>query len=377
LKRKPPVAAELSWPQVNAFRLARHHLAGRAAKKHLARTVGDVAGVQAQLMSAAELQVGVRVDCTVKDVRAALWKDRSLVKTWLMRGTLHLVPAADLPVYTAAMRTRWIRASNAWLKFVGLTERELWMLADAIGEALGDSPLTREDLIATVGKGRSERIQLLLKSGWGGLLKPVARNGLLCFGPSRGQSVTFVRPERWLSSWTEVDPDAALIEVARRYLRSFGPATKTDFARWWGNWPGVGNAAWEGLKDELAPVSVEGRRADLLTSDLTHMGRIAERRSVRLLPAFDPYLLGHANRDHLYEAAHSSRVSRTAGWISAVVLIEGRVAATWSHAVANQTLRIAIDPFRRLPSKTRPQIRECAEELAASLGLANVAVTVA
>ena len=68
--------------------------------------VGDINGVQAQLMSAAELQVGVRADCAVTDVRTALWKDKSLVKTWLMRGTLHLIPAADLPLYAAAMSTR-------------------------------------------------------------------------------------------------------------------------------------------------------------------------------------------------------------------------------------------------------------------------------
>lgn len=86
---------ELTWSQVHAFRLSRHHLLSQAPKKDLARVVGDIGGAQAQLMSAAELQVGVRVDCTVDDVRAALWKTKKLVKTWLMRGTLHLVPAVD------------------------------------------------------------------------------------------------------------------------------------------------------------------------------------------------------------------------------------------------------------------------------------------
>ena len=185
-------------------------------------------------MSAAELQIGVRADCTVTDVLTELWKDRSLVKTWLMRGTLHLIPAVDLPLFTAAMSTRWIRVNRSWLKLIHLTEPEIHKLVEEIGAAVGSTPVTREEIIRTVGKGHSPRVLEALRSGWGGMLKPAARNGLLCFGPSRGQSVTFVRPDKWLGKWKEVDPDAALVEVARRYLRAYGPAGKLDFVRWWG-----------------------------------------------------------------------------------------------------------------------------------------------
>src|SRR2546427_3344764 len=253
LKGRPPVAAELSWDQVHAFRLSGHHLIKRAPKKDLARVVGDIGGAQAQLMSAAELQIGVRVGCTVKDVRTALWKEKSLVKTWLMRGTLHLVPSEDLPIYTAAMGRFRLRNLNAWLKYTQLTESELTGLFEAIGDALDGNTMTREELITTVGRGRSERVQNVLKSGWGSMLKPVARNGLLCFGPSRGPSVTVVRPQQWLGSWRDLDPIEALAEVARRYLRAYGPATKQDFARWWGAWTGVGRDAWAALADELVP----------------------------------------------------------------------------------------------------------------------------
>jgi hypothetical protein len=360
---------------VHAFRLARHHLANRSPKKDLARVIGDIGGVQAQVMSSAELQVGVRVECTVKDVRTALWEDRSLVKTWLMRGTLHLVPSVDLPLYAAAMGSRRLRNINSWLKLLQITEPELMQIIGGIGDALSEKPMTREELVAAVGRGRSDHVKSLLRSGWGVFLKPVARNGLLSFGPNRGQSVTFVRPERRPQS--ELDSDQALAEIARRYLRAYGPATKDDFTRWFGTWPGVGKAAWTGLGDELVPVSVEGRRAEVLTSDLEEMSKATASSSVQLLPAFDPYLLGHDNRDHLYEAAYRSRVSRTSGWISAVVLIDGRVAATWSHAIVKGNLRIAVEPFRRLPAKARPGMRARAHELAATLGLTKVDVTVA
>jgi hypothetical protein len=294
-----------------------------------------------------------------------------------MRGTLHLIPAEDLPLFTAAMSTRWIRVNRPWLKLIGLSEEALLKLVAEIGEAVDGTPRTREEIVTAVGKGHSARVHEVLRSGWGGMLKPAARNGLLCFGPSRGQSVTFVRPEPWLGSWRKVDPDAALIEVARRYLRAFGPAGKLDFARWWGNWPGVGTAAWAGLESELAHVSIEGTRAQVLASDLDVIALTPATPSVQLLPVFDPNLLGHANRDHLYAAVHRSRVSRTAGWISAVVLVDGRVAGTWSHAVAKQNLRIKVEPFWRLAPKTLAEVRRRADSLAETLGLAKAEVTIA
>jgi len=374
VKTTQEVAAELSWAQVHAFRLQRHHLARRTPKKDLARVVGDIGGAQAQLMSAAELQIAVRTNCTVADVRRALWTDKTLVKTWLMRGTLHLASAEDLPLYTAATSRHWIHIRPSWLKYMQVTEQELWKIVDEISAALDGKPLTREELIAVVGKGKSERIRELLRSGWGGMLKPAARNGRLCFGPNRGPSVTFVRPSDWLGSWHEVEPERALPEVARRYLRAYGPATKIDFARWWGAWPGIGNAAWSALEGELVKVSVEGARLDILGNDLDAVGSAQMEGAVQLLPAFDPYVLGHATRDHLVERAQLAKVSRTAGWISAVVLVNGSVAGTWTHVVARNTLRVSVEPFRRLQAAVTSDVRARAGELGRALGLEKTEV---
>ena len=377
MKTSRAVAAELTWPQAHAFRLARHHLTHRAPKKDLARVTGDIGGAQAQVMSAAELQVAVRADCTVQDVRKALWNERKLVKTWLMRGTLHLVPSEDLPLFTAAMSSHLVRSPAAWLKYTQLTEREFTGVIQAIGDALDGEALTREELIAKVGKGRSERIQVALKSGWGGLLKPVARKGMLCFGPNRGQSVTFVQPRQWLGRWRDIDTDAALAEMGRRYLRAYGPATKNDFARWWGNWPGIGKAAWVGIADELVPVGIEGQRADILAADLDAIKAAAEVPGVQLLPGFDPYLMGHSSRDHLFDAKYRWRVSRIAGWISPVVLLDGSVVATWSHQVAKTNLVVSVSPFSKLGPAAMKQVGARAEEIAAALGLRGATAKVA
>jgi hypothetical protein len=368
VKTQPPAAAEFSWADVNTMRLARHHLAERAPKSKLAEVVADIGAVQAQVMSAAELQVAVRVDCTVQDVRDALWKRRTLVKTWLMRGTLHLTRAADLPLYTAAMSRRWIKPSQAWLKYFQVSEAEVWDLADVIGKALDGTPRTREELIAIVAKGKSERVREALKSGWGGMLKPAARNGRLCFGPNRGQSVTFVSPRSWLDSWRDHEAEQALVEVARRYVRAYGPANKQDFSFWWGHWTGVGSAGWAGLQEELVPVTVEGWRTHMLAADLKRLPSRQPGVSVQLLPNFDPFLMGHAKRDHLFDAVHRSKVSRTAGWISPVVLVDGRVVAVWSYALNKQRLRVEIKPFEALKPKVVREAGMRAEAIASALG---------
>lgn len=379
MKWRAPTAAELSWAEVNAWRLARHHLDQRAARAKLADVVADIGAVQAQVMSAAELQIIVRCDCTVQDVRDALWKRKSLVKTWLMRGTLHLACASDLPVYTAAMNKRWIRVNRAWLKFFNVTEAEVWQLTDEIGAALDGTPMTREQIIAAVAGGRHDRIKDALRSGWGGMLKPAARNGKLCFGPSRGQIVTFVSPQRWLGEWNTVEPEAALVEMARRYVHAYGPANKADFAYWWGNWSGVGVAAWAGLEQELVPVSVEGWRAHVLRDDLKRMRSIKQPvNRVQLLPNFDPYLMGHARRDHLFDRAHTSKVSRTAGWISPVILVDGRVDGVWAYALnSKKRMSATLTPFERLPNRVITEAKARAESIAKSMGATLDRVTVA
>ncbi|HET9780135.1 MAG TPA: winged helix DNA-binding domain-containing protein [Candidatus Dormibacteraeota bacterium] len=373
---KQTAAAMVTWPQVHAFRLQRHHLHKRAPKKDLARVVGDIGGVQAQVMSAAELQIAIRVDCTVDDVRDALWKSRSLVKTWLMRGTLHLASSDDLPLYIGAMSALWkSQMRQSWLNYMQTTEAEFWRIVDDVAAALDGRPVTREELIAVVGEGKSDHIRQMLRSGWGGMLKPAARKGLLCFGPNRGQSVTFVRPDRWLRSWRSVDADAALAAMARRYLSAYGPATKSDFARWWGAWPGVGKAAWSALNDEVTTVSVEGAKLEMLAKDVSELNKARLEDRVQLIPGFDPYVLGHASRDHLFEKRFASRVSRTAGWISACVLFDGEVLGTWSHKLKNRKVEISVTPFRRLAPAVRAGVKDRAAVIADALRAQKVEVS--
>jgi hypothetical protein len=116
-------------------------------------------------------------------------------------------------------------------------------------------------------------------------------------------------------------------------------------------------------------VSVEGWRAHILRGDLKRIASTPRNGSrVQLLPNFDPYLMGHANRDHLFERVHRPKVSRTAGWISPVVLVDGRVAGVWSYALNKQRMRVQITPFEGLRRNELNEAAARAEDIARALG---------
>jgi hypothetical protein len=131
-----------------------------------------------------------------------------------------------------------------------------------------------------------------------------------------------------------------------------------DFARWWGAWPGVGNAAWSALKDELLTVSVGGVSKQILEKDIDSLRQASIDEPVQMLPGFDTYLMGYSTRDHLVDRAFASRVSRTAGWISACVLFKGEVIGTWTHVVKNRTVHITVTPFRRMGASVTSEVKK-------------------
>src|SRR5438128_2043008 len=139
------IAVNLSSAQVNSWRLSRHHLAKRARKEQLEKVVSDLCGVQAQVLSYAALAIWARVEgVAMQDVQDALWKHRSLVKTWSMRGTLHLISASDLPVYVAARKATSVVKRDWLTPEIDVEERKRIVLA--IREALDGQILNRERL---------------------------------------------------------------------------------------------------------------------------------------------------------------------------------------------------------------------------------------
>lgn len=221
----PPPAASLTWNQVPAWRLKRQHLARRVAKKTAwLDTTSTTCGRHAHVRSSAELTLWARTDgLPPGTVERALWHDRTLVKTWAMRGTLHLLAVSDLPFYVAAQGALKPRHhADAWQRYYGVTSDEAEAKRAAIRAALDGQQLTREELADAVARHTgAAHLAEKLRGGFGDLLKPAAFRGDLCFAPTSGKRVRFVRPDPFLPdrpSGALPDPETAMAEVLRRYL---------------------------------------------------------------------------------------------------------------------------------------------------------------
>ena len=367
---------KLTWPQAAAWRMRRHHLDGRAPAGSMLTVASRLCGLHAQVMSSAELTVWARVeDLDRRAVQRALWQDRTLVKTWAMRGTLHLLPASELPLWHAALSTsrRYLRPA-VWQKYFGITLEELDRLTEAVGAALDGRVLTREELVREVGRlsGSAAFGAKLALSSWGTILKPAAFSGRLCFGPSLGQRVRFTRPDTWLAATLAPEnPQTATAAVTRRFLAVNGPATYHDLARWWSGGVATARQWIAALGDEVCPVDLDGAQAWMLARHAREARDLPPERSVRLLAGFDQYVVAasrHAER--LLPGDFRSRVYRPQGWLSPVLLVNGRMEGTWRHEVKGSRVEVAIEPFVKSPLWVRRAAREEAERLAAFLGCA-------
>jgi hypothetical protein len=328
------MAVTVTWQQALAFRM-RRHLLDPIGTLPVARVVRRLCGVQAQVASSAELAVRVRREASRPgEVGRALSQGR-LIKTWAMRGALHLLTPEEGGTFLSLMASgrSWERPS--WVRYFGLTPQVMEALRRAVGEALEGAALTREELVAAVIRRRKlGHVGEGLRSGWGTLLKPLAWQGDLCFGPSRGNRVTFMRPEDASSRWAGVpDPEEAASAVITAYVGAYGPATIDGFGNWLsGGWFGKRQLrTWFGaLGDRLAEVEVDGERAHVLAEDLDELASTRRTKAVRLLPGFDQYVLGPGTGDgHVVPAARRAAVSKQAGWISPIVVAGGVVRGTW------------------------------------------------
>ena len=295
-------------------------------------------GVQAQVPALADQAVGMRLRSPRPDATTEALAAREVMRVWAMRGTLHLVAvelAGDVLAVMASLRT-WEK--RAWQRSFGATADDVQALAEAATDALAGGPLTREALVdALVSRTGRPGLADALQSGWGALaLKPLAFfQGVLCHGVPDGTRATFERPDRWSARFTTT-PDVA--EAGRRlvsaWLETYGPSTPEALNQWLAR----GALRKRDLRDwfaecaaPLAEVSVAGSPAWCLATDVDTLARQSTDPTVHLLPGFDPYVLGCGTRDtRVVPAAHRPRVSRPGGWISPVILIDGRVRGTWS-----------------------------------------------
>ncbi len=364
------MTAVVTWPHVLAWRMRRHFL-DPIGKWSVPEVVRRLCGVQAQVASSAELAVRVRRTASRPGEVARALTEGRLIKTWAMRGALHLLTPEDAGAFLSLMASgrSWERPS--WQRYFGVTPKQLDALRGAVREALDGRVLTRDELVAAVIAHRGlgiEHVGDALRSGWGTLLKPLAWQGDLCFGPSQGNRVTFMRPEAASSRWAGVpDPDEAAPVAIVAYFGAYGPATFDNFRNWLARGR-IGTRrlrAWfDALSDRLAEVEVEGQRVHVLAEHLDELAATKPSKAVRLLPGFDQYVLGLGTEDeHVVPAARRAAVSKQSGWISPVVVAGGIVKGTWD--LDGDQVRVGW--FKEAGAPPRSQIKAEVERLSSIL----------
>jgi len=239
-------------------------------------------------------------------------------------------------------------------------------LIDTIGEILDDGrPRTRAELAEAVGARLGPGTGRLLLGSWGAALKVASDRHFLVQSAEDDAGVRFVKASRWLGSWRVEDEHEALASLVERYLAAYGPATLGDLLRWWGlSVVAVMKPIMASLGGRLTEVEVDGVRAYVRAEDVDAIeGTRSRRGRVVLVGGFDPLIVGAGLREQLIPAAHLKRVSRTAGWISPVVLLDGVAAGVWDAVRTGSSVAITVDTFEDATPELRSAIAGAAERV--------------
>lgn len=322
----------------DAVDLARQRLRQQAITDPRFAAPADVVrwfgAMQAQDYLGALWAVGLRMQAATEAMVEAAIADRSIVRTWPMRGTLHFVAAEDVRWMQGLLTPRVIARDRARIeRDFGLDAATLKCCRRIVGKALAaGTPMTRSALYAALDAGG------IASAGQRGLhvTGRLAHEGLLCLGPRAGKQPTFVLLDAWLPATPHKAHDEALAELARRYFGSHGPATAQDFAWWSGLTVKDAQAGIALAQAHLASDSIDGATYWWSSDAL----QPAAANSVHLLPPFDEYLVAYKNRSAALDAAHGRQVIGINGLVNASIVVDGRVVGTWKRSVGKDAVML-------------------------------------
>jgi hypothetical protein len=362
----------LSIEQVRWLRLRAQRLFPRPPQPAdvVAHVVRDLCAVQAQDPAAAPLAIRARsTGLVAADVRRAREHERSVVRTWAMRSTLHLLAAADVGWLLALLGPHFVRTNKRRRESLGLDEETCARAIRALREILARrGPLTRAEIVEQLARS-GIRLEGQARPH---LIARAALEGVVCLGPdrgTRGTEPTYVLLKDWAKPGRPLPREEALAELARRYLAAHGPAGLEDFAAWTGLPRADARCGLQGITTELLEVEVGGQPALLLR---THAALLDEPPPpdpcVRLLPAFDPYLLGYRDRGFILPAEHSRRIHPGGGVIRPALLVNGSVIGTWRSQPERGGLRVEVSPFAPLTAEVQARLADETADVGRFLG---------
>lgn len=385
--------------QVIAFRLRNHGLLERAPLTELGHVVG-ACGLQDSPPGSAALALNARTDLTPEDLSAAVSTRKSLVTTWSMRGAPFLIPTEDAAVFTTGVlpptgegRLHLIRGVEQALDRLSLTlDEATGLVRDEIRDVLTGRQLTVTELGEQIAPRISGHLPDTARDVWNSegphaagqpvgeavahfVLRILTLEGVLCIVPGKGSRFSLV--DDWCGApFPTMGPSAARAELLRRYLHSYGPSTRSDFAAWLGVTATDAKAWWDPVAEDLTEVDQAGRRAWILTADLDDLlgDALFPADAVRLLPPHDPYTQCR-DRETVVAKEHHRTVWAPVG-APGTILVNGRVTGVWRPRKSGRSLTVTISPFSSLPPSTVTALEEEAESLGPFRGVDRVTLTV-
>jgi hypothetical protein len=359
----------LTRQQARLFGLRQQHLV-QVAPQPL-DVVQALIAIQTQYAATPTIALWSRcADMSPNWLDSALHEERTLVKTWCLRGTVHLLTSADLPTIVQAVGRQLLLDHYHFMETRrGLDRRAIDKIGAQVISALSVGPLSRSELHDAV-----PELRKIPGASWGLDVKALALTGDIVFAGSIGQEARFGRRDRWLAAlpWNPSTEEISLRELLGRYLATYGPATMQDFAHWTGLKMKRVKSTFEACRNKLLKAEVAGWPGEhyLRMEDEALLSKTeAELPPVCILPKFDPVLMVYHNKQRYIDRHHLPFVYRSAGQVEAVVLLLGRVAATWRMKTQGTKLTMTVLPFDKLAPTARLAVQEVIERLALFLGM--------
>lgn len=320
--------APIAFERARAFLLARQGLSAPLPSPE--EVVRRLVAVQVQYALSLQTTVAARSKVAPGWADRAVARDRSVLKCWTIRHTLHALDPNDHGLLVAAVGPRLYARYRHWMtRKRGLSEAEADGLLEAVREVLRNGPQSRRTI-----HDRVPRFKSMAMTGWGVDVMGLAYLGELLMVDPDGASPRFALRDQWSPRAAPYagDPEQAAADLLLRYLDAYGPATKRDFAHWTGMPKVTVDRAFLANRDAIVPIAIEGRREPAF---LTHVGfeaiqgDLPEPATVNLLAKFDPLVLAHRDKSLYLPESERTFVFRPAGQVEATVLVRGRVAATY------------------------------------------------
>jgi hypothetical protein len=392
------VADNVSKDDVIAFRHNAHHLNERLGENRMLDAAGQC-GVQNSPPGSALLALHARVDnLSQEQMEEAVAEEKSLLQTWCMRGSPFYFPTADAPVFTTGVLPPTEDSLRHFLLAADQTLGKLGMsLAEAV-ELTGtevDGVLSGRQLaINELGEELATRIARKLpkkqRDIWEELgphapdqptgeavvhfcIRILALQGVVCFAPRTGNKAPFVLVDEWLGRpIPNVDPKVARGELLRRYLRSYGPSTRGDFAAWVGINAGDTGPWWSLVEDELTQVQYGGSKSWILTEDSDALRSAPKPEGARLLPPRDPYTQMR-DRETIVDKKYHREVWKTVGEPGAA-LAGGKIVGIWRPRKSGRKLTVTVKTFSSPLASNKHALQDAAEQIAPLRGASSVEV---